>query len=624
MRKYLLMLVMLAMALIIFRYPSTLARLGLRRALTTGVAAVSALATSTFAAHTAPTPTTSLAVAPTTRPLIAATSQTPALAETLPTDVPADGSPTETVPTPTPQRAPSALDNPTHWSGAYSLPRALPGPPVSAKSGDPRIPPLEAKIARAHIFAAYRALQDIYVQLGRYDDVAATYHAEAAQYRQKGLTDAAIIDELKAARYETDARLFVDRLALPQELNTLYTGATNEPFVGCYLGAFIDRDDNLHDTFMDENWQLHRTAGEFARIVGKPHGSYFMYLHYGQKFPRVWIQACKDAGAIPQIAWEPTNLNQVRDDAYLRTFAKACAALDWPIFVRYASEMNGTWTPYHNNPALYRDKFRLVHRVLHQHAPRVATIWCVNNPPLNNVQDYYPGDSNCDWVGVNLYSVPFYENKAERPAFLDSPLALLDPIYKLYARKKPIAICEYGASHMAQLDRTLRNDFAVNKIALMYSGLRCLYPRVKLIDWFDMDMFRHPQPGKTINNHNLTEQPAVTQAYHWFISPSYFLGEFQHLGDPRPTLPRPLAPDQAVGGPTRFTVWVKTYTARPKVYLKVGSQIVYASNHPGAHIIDLDLRRAAPGRQPITAYIYDDHNHFITAVSAMITVVRAV
>jgi hypothetical protein len=192
----------------------------------------------------------------------------------------------------------------------------------------------------------------------------------------------------------------------------------------------------------------------------------------------------------------------------------------------------------------------------------------------------------------------------------------------MYARRKPIAICEYGASHMAKLDRVLRNDFAINKLALMYGGLPRLYPRVKMIDWFDMDMFRYPRPGKTINNHNLTEQPQVVAAYRWQINSPYYLAGPAYLSDPRPPLPRPIAPGQAVGGVTRFSVWVKTYVPRPRVYLQVGPQIVYASNQPGAHVVDLDLSQFSPGRQTLTAYVYDDRNHFITSTSSAITIVR--
>jgi len=386
------------------------------------------------------------------------------------------------------------------------------------------------------------------------------------------------------------------------------------------VGAFIDRDEQLKNIFLDENWQHHRRPEDFTRIVGKPHASYFTYLRYGDKFPSKWVQHLKAANAIPHIAWEPRDLNAVRDDAYLQNFARACAAMDWPIFIRFASEMNGFWTPYHGNPRLYREKFRLVHNVLHRYAPKVATIWCVNNPPLNNVPDYYPGDDGCDWVGVNLYSVPFYDNDPKRPAFLDSPLALLDPIYKMYAHKKPIAICEYAASHMAAWDRVPRNDFAINKLSLLYSSLPLLYPRVKLIDWFDMDNLRNAKPGRQLNNYNLTEQTAVLQAYRRVVNTPWFLGAPQ--GDERdaPRALRLLMPLQAVSGPTRFTIWVKTYVPRPKVYLKLGEKIVYASNLAGAHRVDLDVNRLAPGQRPLTVYVYDDRNRFVTTFATALNV----
>src|SRR5690606_26333908 len=162
-----------------------------------------------------------------------------------------------------------------------------------------------------------------------------------------------------------------------------------------------------------------------------------------------------------QIAWEPKNLNDVQDNKYLRDCARFLRKLDWPVFIRFAGEMNGAWTPYHRDPIAYRNKFRLVHKVLTSTAPKVATIWAVNSIPLENIPRYYPGDDGCDWVGINLYSVPFYDNNRNRPAFQDDPLTLIEPIYARYAARKPIAIGEYAASHQAALDKVLRTDFAV-------------------------------------------------------------------------------------------------------------------------------------------------------------------
>jgi len=503
---------------------------------------------------------------------------------------------------------------------AYRLPLRLPAPATRTPAFDPRLQRIQAKLNKWPTFAAYRQLAELQVKLGNYEEAARAYRSEAVMYRRKGLLDAALIEERKAARYESTINLFLDRDLDSREVDALYTGAPLEPMVGCYIGAFIDRDDQLKRTFLDENWQTHRTPAEFTRHVGKPHASYFMYLRYGQKFPRRWVQHLKAANAIPHIAWEPRKLSDVKNNAYLQNFAKACRAADWPIFIRFAGEMNGAWTPYHNNPKLYREKFRLVHNTLHRYAPRIATIWCVNAVPSNNIQQYYPGDNACDWVGVNLYSVPFYDDNRNRPALLDSTLPLLDPIYKLYARKKPIAICEYAASHMAALDRVRRNDFAIDQMLALYGALPRLYPRIKMIAWFDMNNLIHARPERQLNNYSLTEQQSILENYRRAISSAYFLGAPERLSNTRPQVPRPLAMNARLHGVRRFSARVKTYVMRPKVYFAVDSKIVYASAKPGIHAIDLDLDQVLPGRRSLTVYVYDNRNRFVTSARQTVVV----
>lgn len=517
----------------------------------------------------------------------------------------------ENPPTTTITEAPASISN---------LPLELPAPPVHPRRNDPRIRAIQEKQKKFPTFAAYRRLAALYLENKDYQSAVTTYREEAALYRRKGLIDAAIIEEGKAAQYDTSVRLFVDREATSPERERLYSGAPLEPLIGCYLGAFIDRDDQLSETYVDENWQTHRTPGEFLKHTHKPHASLFMYLGYGQKFPRRWIQDCKDNNVIPHLAWEPKDLRDVRDDSYLRSFAAACRDMDWPIFIRFASEVNGDWTPYHDNPPLYRQKFRLVHQVLHRYAPRIATIWCVNNPPLNNIEAYYPGDAGCDWVGVNIYSVPFHENRRDRPALGESPLELLDPIYKRYASRKPIAICEYGASHMSVVDKVPRPEFAINKMSLLYGALPRLYPRIKMVNWFDMNSIRHPTPGKTLNDYTITENAEVLATYRRLINTDYYLSAPERLGDNRPSLPLPLTSGQRLPVLARFSVWVKTYVPRPRVYLKVGNKIIYAGRYPGAHIVDADLRQHRNVAQPVTVYVYDDQNRFITSTATKVMV----
>jgi hypothetical protein len=474
---------------------------------------------------------------------------------------------------------------------------------------DARIPALQAKIARARIFASYDALIDIYKKGGLFDSAAGLEREQVPLYRRKKLEDAAIIHGNNAAALENQLDLYVDVNTTAQGAGKLFTGAALEPVVGCYSGAFIDRDDTLGPGFTTANWQTHRSPDQFLAKTGRMPGSLFIYLAYGRPFPTQWVSRLKSANVIPHIAWEPKSLAAVQDDGYLNDFAQAAREADWPIFFRFASEMNGFWTPYHGNPKLYREKFRLVNKVLHRHAPRVATIWCVNNPPLGNAFDYYPGDDGCDWVGVNLYAVPFHENRRDKPAFDETPLALLDPIYARFAAKKPIAICEFAASHQSAVDKKVVPEFAIDKLSQLYGALPLRYPRVKMINWFNMDTIKYPTPGKSLNNYLLVENSRVLKAWRESTGSAHFLTGYLRLGDPLPAVARPLN-GQKIRGRVRFRIWSKTFSRNPKLFVAFDNQIIYRARYNGAHLFDVDTSALKKGRHVLTAYLYDNQNRF--------------
>ncbi|MBV9468749.1 MAG: hypothetical protein JOZ57_05845, partial [Abitibacteriaceae bacterium] len=370
----------------------------------------------------------------------------------------------------------------------------------------------------------------------------------------------------------------------------------------------------------DEEFRTHRNVKDFTKLIGRPHTSYFTYIAYGKSAPLQWLQQCKDAGAIPQLAWEPSSLNDVKDDEYLRNFAQACGALHWPIFLRYASEMNGAWTPWHGNPALYREKFRLVHQVFHRYAPQVATVWCVNSVPLETIASYYPGDDGCDWVGIDVYSVPFYGNNPGTPGLQDSPLHWIDPIYKMYKDRKPIAICEYGASHMAAVDKVPRPEFAIEKMALLYEALPRFYPRIKMVSWFDVNALQHQVPG-TPNDYTLTDNRNVLAAYQHIIDSPYYLDQIPVRNTASGisiVMPRLVLLGQRVRGTTKFSMWVKSYVPQPKVYLAINNQIVYAGVGNGAHDVEVNTDGLGAGYKRVRVYVYDANNHFVTTAATTV------
>ena len=287
-----------------------------------------------------------------------------------------------------------------------------------------------------------------------------------------------------------------------------------EPRSGCYLGAFV-----LHDRHVSGSMRI------FEQRIGKGHASYLTYVGYGTPFPMKWVRQVRAAGGVPNIAFEPNDgLGKVQDDEYLRGFARAAAESGGPVFLRFASEMNGNWTNYHHNPQKYRYKFRLIHRVFAEEAPNVATVWTPYCVPKRNIDEYYPGDEHVDWVGVNLYSVHHHDGREDRPAFHEDPTELLRGVYDRYADRKPIQISEYAATHYCLACNQYVDDFAIEKARQLYRALPRRFPKVKMIYWFSWDTVAGK---KAENNYAITDDPRIRDAYYDLISSDYFRPRFE-------------------------------------------------------------------------------------------------
>lgn len=295
------------------------------------------------------------------------------------------------------------------------------------------------------------------------------------------------------------------------------------PERGAYLGAYIQLDPVVKGDI-----------AAFEKLVGRKHASYLRYVGYGEPFPHKWAAEVVAAGAMPQIAWEPNNgLGEVHDDAYLRGWAQAARHLGAPLLLRYASEMNGTWMPYSGNPDEYIRKWRLVYRVMRETAPNVVMIWCPFGTPRSTIPLYYPGDAYVDWVGVNVYAVVHNDGDPLKPA-ADTQLDQLRFVYNLYADRKPIAICEYAATHFCRAVKQATTEFCLKNAREFYDALPRLFPRVIFVSWFSVEA---SADGLADNDYAVTTDPAVLALYREIVARDYFL-------------PSPLpAPGGTWGGP---------------------------------------------------------------------------
>lgn len=180
-------------------------------------------------------------------------------------------------------------------------------------------------------------------------------------------------------------------------------------------------------------------------------------------------------------------------DQEIRNLAGAVAADGRPLFVRPGFEFNGIWNNY--QPATYRAAFIRI-RTLFLEEGATNAIWVWNAHPAGNVapfMDFYPGDENVDWWGVNLFGRAF--ELASQQTFIASFVG------GAQARGKPLIIPE-SIPHKFHLldDPTTWNAWFVPYFDLIQSegiGAFCYsnrdYTKVPAwSDWGDLRIEQSP------------------------------------------------------------------------------------------------------------------------------------
>jgi hypothetical protein len=398
--------------------------------------------------------------------------------------------------------------------------------------------------------------------------------------------------------------LYIDRIPTQSELAAQYTRAKYEPRQGTYLGAYIDLDPKIEQTFKDHTGITRRIPDQFEKLTGRKHASYFFYLGYGRPAPTDWIGLMGMQKRIVHIALEPNfGLQYVLDNSYLNKLAEELGRTGVPIFLRFASEMNGDWLAWHGNPTLYKEKFRLVANKMKEKAPNVAMVWCPYATPLGPVQSYYPGDDVVDWVGVNIYNVTYFNQNKKTPAKQVGPTELLDPIYNWYAARKPIIIGEYGATHFSALEGKSVPDFAIGCIRALYSALPRRYPRVKAVCYFNTNNLDLEHARN--NNYAVTHNPKVLAAYREAISSPWFLSDVVTEQDELKPQPMPLKDGATISGTVMVSGWAPFHRGEKRLRLKVNGKVIAEAADVSSWQAVIDASQQKPGRGVIEAEVIE-------------------
>lgn len=387
--------------------------------------------------------------------------------------------------------------------------------------------------------------------------------------------------------------LYLDRKPTLEEVRRNFTNAKYEPPYGCYLGAFIDLDSSLKESYKDSIGRVRRLPSEFESVVGNPHSTYFFYLGYGRPLPKDWVTMLAAQGKIVHIAFEPNRgIQYVLDDEYLYVLAKDMRDTGARIFLRFGSEMNGAWVDYGKDPKVYKEKFQLVAKKVREIAPNVAMVWCPYTTPVAPIDNLYPGDAYVDWVGVNMYSVTFHDQDPKKPARQIHPVEMLDYVYSRYSAKKPMMIGEYGTTHFSALEKRSVTQFAERNLYGLYAALPRRYPRVKAISYFNGNNLELEH--RLNNNYAVTQNASVLSAYRKVTEPEYFIKDATVFSGATlnasldsshddgadllagaPVSPMPLRDNDVVQGKLDLSAWCRTTDENAVMKFRIDGKLLY-------------------------------------------------
>lgn len=268
----------------------------------------------------------------------------------------------------------------------------------------------------------------------------------------------------------------------------------------------------------------------FQNLVGKNLASYIWYDGFNPSTISLDLQILEiyHPRAL-QLGWEPrvtappggTVVDAVINgswDTYIKNFFTTFAnrlgtgsgKLNTPLFLRFASEMNGNWMPYSgvfnhdpgttNGPKKYVAMWRRVYNIAQQvgatNPGNVLFAWAPGSLSFpsgagnewNSFANYYPGDQYVEWVGVDMYSGD--PDDPNNPGNGLEPSSHIQPVYNAYAARKPMMIAETGGcptippplgDPYTQPD----NDDKATYVNHLFTQLNTSFPNVKAVYWFN-------------------------------------------------------------------------------------------------------------------------------------------
>jgi hypothetical protein len=335
-----------------------------------------------------------------------------------------------------------------------------------------------------------------------------------------------------------------------------------------------------------------------------------------QHFPVGQMDAIRQHGSIPVLAWYPADeaaggvptqpdfsLDTIisgKWDAYVRMYAAEVKAWGHPFFLRFASEMNGNWTPWSemtngNRAGQYAQAWRHIHDIFTQVGARNATwTWCPNVelPTYTPLEDLYPGNGYVDWACLDGYNYGSdYAGVAWR-TFSQIFSATYAHLLKVIPADMPVLIGETASVE----DGGSKADWITDALTVQ---IPTFFPRVKGFIWFNAT-----NPPKI--DLRIDTSPAALAALHQALATGTYAANVYRFLDQSPVpvpagvVPVPSRPVvvHARVGPALGTIQLVSTTD----YTPVASATLLLGGGAAATVKPVDAHGSAtlPATQPPT------------------------
>ncbi len=240
-----------------------------------------------------------------------------------------------------------------------------------------------------------------------------------------------------------------------------------------YHGFYYDRPSGPDEDATEHN-VTPADVTRYEQAVGKKTAWVYFSDNWSEsrEFPRSMCDWIRALGKVPYIrlmlrssldqatrekVFSLTNIVEGRFDADLRSWARQAAVFGSPILIEWGTEPNGSWFSWNGKwnggakagPARYLAAWRhIVDLMRAEGAHNLQWVWHVNwfdepTAKWNRFENYYPGASYCDWIGLSAYG-PLNPQTGDGIESLRFKMRRAYPRLQKLAPGKPIILAEFG------------------------------------------------------------------------------------------------------------------------------------------------------------------------------------